>query len=246
MQVIPAIDLKGGRCVRLTEGQKDSAKIYDGDPLEVARAYQRAGASLIHLVDLDAAFQGGPSFNRRIVSRISAELDIPIEVGGGVRTSEDIDALIEETRARYIVLGTIAVERPEAVADAVARYGDSIIVGIDARGASVATKGWTNQSTVTVDSLATSMVGLGVRRFIYTDISRDGRLEGPNIEMTRHLAAVSGVRVTASGGVSSLDDIRRLSALESDGVDSVIVGKALYENRFTLEQAICAAREVRS
>ncbi|HEY6332660.1 MAG TPA: HisA/HisF-related TIM barrel protein, partial [Blastocatellia bacterium] len=125
MRVIPAIDLKGGRCVRLTEGREHSARVYDGDPVEVAVAYQRAGATLIHLVDIDAAFQGGASTNRSIIARIAAELDIPVEVGGGVRSGVDISTLIEDLGARYVVLGTLAVEAPKLAAEAIARYGDS-------------------------------------------------------------------------------------------------------------------------
>jgi phosphoribosylformimino-5-aminoimidazole carboxamide ribotide isomerase len=240
MRVIPAIDLKAGRCVRLVEGLKDSAKIYDGDPVEIARAYQRAGADLIHLVDLDAAFPDEQSDNRKIIRRISAELDIPVEVGGGIRSHADVDRLIEETGVRYVVLGTLAVEHPEVAADAVRKHGDSIVIGIDARFGKVATRGWTVQSDVSVDSMVLMMAGVGVGRFIYTDILRDGRLAGPDLEMTGHIAKISGRLVTASGGVSSLQDINRLCALEPLGVDSVIVGKALYEGRFTLEQAISA------
>jgi phosphoribosylformimino-5-aminoimidazole carboxamide ribotide isomerase len=241
MFVIPAIDLKNGRCVRLTEGREESARVYDRDPVEVARSYERAGAQLIHIVDLDGAFMGAASENQNIIRRIISELSIPVEVGGGVRSLADIEALLRDVGAHYVVTGTLAIEKPEALEEAVKSFGNSIIVGIDARGSEVATHGWTEAAQVDALTLARRVADVGVERIIYTDITRDGRLEGVNFEMTREIAQVSGVRVTASGGVSSLADITRLRKLESAGVDSVIVGKALYEHRFTLEEAIASA-----
>lgn len=241
MRVIPAIDLKNGRCVRLVEGRKESAKIYDRDPVEVALGYERAGAEIIHAVDLDGAFDGAVSENQKIIRRIVRAVTIPIEVGGGVRSVADIETLINDVGARYVVVGTMAVEQPDALGEAAARFGDAIIAGIDARGGNVATRGWTESAQVTALDLAQTVASLGVQRIIYTDITRDGRLAGPSFEATREIARASGLRVTASGGVSSLDDITRLCELEADGVDSVIVGKALYEGRFKLEEAIRAA-----
>jgi phosphoribosylformimino-5-aminoimidazole carboxamide ribotide isomerase len=241
MLIIPAIDLKGGRCVRLTEGREASAKVYDRDPLEVARAYEKAGAKLIHVVDLDGAFLGAASANLQIIKRINGEITIPIEVGGGLRSLADIEFILRDVGARYSIIGTLAVEQPELLKEAVAAFGDAIVVGIDARDGQVATRGWTEATRVTAIELACEVAGLGIKRIIYTDIARDGRLKGPNLETTREIARRSGARVTASGGVGSLDDIAQLSELESDGVDSVIVGKALYENRFTLKQALRAA-----
>jgi phosphoribosylformimino-5-aminoimidazole carboxamide ribotide isomerase len=238
MRIIPAIDLKGGRCVRLTEGREDTARVYDRDPLEVARGYESAGAPLIHLVDLDGAFRGAASENQKIICRIIEEITTPVEVGGGIRSMEDIRNLIENIGAQFVIVGTIAVERSELLARAVDEFGERIIVGIDARGSGVATRGWTEETAVDALDLAKRVVSLGVRRVIYTDIARDGRLAGPNLEMTRQIALTSGARVTASGGISSLEDIERLCELESDGVDSIITGKALYENRFTLEDAL--------
>ena len=241
MLVIPAIDLKGGRCVRLTEGREASAKVYDRDPLEVARAYEKAGATLIHIVDLDGAFLGATSANLQIIKRINGEITIPIEVGGGLRSLADIEFILRDVGARYSIIGTLAVEQPELLKEAVAAFGDAIVVGIDARDGQVATRGWTEATRVAAIELACQVAALGIERIIYTDIARDGRLKGPNLETTREIARRSGARVTASGGVGSLDDIAQLSELESDGVDSVIVGKALYENRFTLKQALRAA-----
>lgn len=241
MLVIPAIDLKGGRCVRLTEGRAETARLYDGEPTEIARRYERAGARLIHVVDLDAAFLGTASENRQIVRQISREVGIPIEVGGGVRSLDDIRVLVDDVRARYVILGTVAVEEPDLITAAIARFGDSIVVGIDARGPKVATRGWTESAEVDALQLAEQMAAIGVARIIYTDIARDGRLEGPNLDMTREVARRTGIKVTASGGVSSVRDIARLRELEPDGVDSVIVGKALYEGRFSIEEAISVA-----
>lgn len=241
MQIIPAIDLKNGRCVRLTEGRAESAKVYDRDPVEVAHGYQRAGARLIHVVDLDGAFLHAPAGNQDIIRRIATGVNIPIEVGGGVRSLEDIRTLLRDIGARHVIVGTLAVEQPGVLGQAFAEFGESIIVGIDARGSEVAIRGWTDASRVDAFELARRVADAGAQRIIYTDIARDGRLEGPNFEMTRELARSSGLKVTASGGVSSLEDIARLCELEADGVDSVIVGKALYEGRFTLEEAIEAA-----
>lgn len=241
MQIIPAIDLKNGRCVRLSEGRADSVKVYDRDPLEVARAYELAGARLIHVVDLDGAFLHAASGNQEIIRRIAAEAGVPLQVGGGVRSLTDIRKTLGVTGAKYVVVGTLAVEEPDVLARAVAEFGEQVIVGIDARGSEVATRGWTDATQMNAFDLARDVGNAGVKRVIYTDITRDGRLEGPNFEMTRELARRSGLKVTASGGVSSLKDITRMCELEADGVDSVIVGKALYEGRFTLEEAIAVA-----
>ena len=242
MRIIPAIDLKGGRCVRLTEGREDSAKVYDRDPMEVARTYEQAGAELIHLVDLDGAFLGGASENQRIIGAIARRVNVPVEVGGGVRTVSDIEALLNDVGASFVIVGTLAIERPDVLQEAVSRFGESVVVGIDARGEAVATRGWKEATEVGALDLARRVVGMGINRIIYTDIARDGRLEGVNLELTRKIAIASGARVTASGGVSSLEDISRLCELEVDGVDSVIVGKALYEGRFSIEEVLATAR----
>ncbi|MEK6303009.1 MAG: 1-(5-phosphoribosyl)-5-[(5-phosphoribosylamino)methylideneamino]imidazole-4-carboxamide isomerase [Acidobacteriota bacterium] len=240
MQIIPAIDLKNGRCVRLTEGRADSVKVYDRDPVEVARAYGLAGARLIHVVDLDGAFLHAATGNQEIIRRIAAEAGVPLQVGGGVRSLADMTTMLRVTGAKYVIVGTLAVEEPGVLAQAIAEFGEQVIVGIDARGSEVATRGWTDATQVNAFDLARAVGNAGVKRVIYTDITRDGRLEGPNIEMTGELARRSGLKITASGGVSSLGDISRLCELEADGVDSVILGKALYEGRFTLEEAIAA------
>jgi phosphoribosylformimino-5-aminoimidazole carboxamide ribotide isomerase len=245
MLIIPAIDLKDGLCVRLTEGRAESARIYDGDPVEVARACQRSGASLLHVVDLDGAFRGASSDNLQVVRRIVRDLTIPIEVGGGVRSLDDITMLIADVGARHVVVGTLAVEQPETLQVALEMYGDAIVVGIDARGREVATRGWTDRTRVDAVDLARWVGAIGIERIIYTDISRDGRLEGPNFELTREIALESRVRVTASGGVADLEDITRLLELRPSGIDSVIIGKALYEGRFTLQEAIACTQQER-
>src|SRR5712692_5323528 len=238
MLVIPAIDLRAGRCVRLTEGREASVKVYDRDPVEVASSYEGEGARLIHIVDLDGAFLAVASRNQEIVRRIVGEVKVPVEVGGGVRSIDDIRTLLEDVGARYVIVGTLAVENPHELETAISKFGDAIVVGIDARGRSVATRGWIESTRVDAVELARQVASIGAARIIYTDIARDGRLEGPNLETTRRIAEASGIRVTASGGVSSLEDIARLCDLEPHGVDSVIVGKALYEGRFTLQAAI--------
>ncbi len=241
MLIIPAIDLKGGRCVRLVEGREDSARVYDRDPVEVAREYERAGAKLIHVVDLDGAFPGATSENQKIVRSIIEETRIPVEVGGGIRSLEDMDNLLNRVGARYCIVGTLAVEEPETLRRAVEKFRDSVVVGIDARETSVAVRGWTSDARLDALALARQVADMGVERIISTDITRDGRLEGPNLKITAEIARASRARVTASGGVGSLDDIARLSALEADGVDSGIIGKALYESRFPREEPIAAA-----
>lgn len=240
MLIIPAIDLKKGRCVRLTEGKPDSERVYDEDPISVAKQFESDGAQLIHVIDLDAAFDGA-SENRRIIREIADAVDVPIEVGGGIRSIADIALLLKEARARHVILGTIAIEQPETLRSAVEQFGDAIVVGIDAKNDLVATRGWMESTPVKAVELARLVSSIGVRRIIFTDISRDGRLEGPNLEATRRIAVESGLSVTASGGVSSLDDIKSICLLERFGVDAVVVGKAIYEGRFSLGDAIAQA-----
>jgi phosphoribosylformimino-5-aminoimidazole carboxamide ribotide isomerase len=240
MLIIPAIDLRAGRVVRLVQGRDDSATFYDSDPVAVALRYESEGARLIHVVDLDAAFQVGGSGNRQIIREIAQAIKVPMEVGGGIRSLADIENLVHGTGARYAIVGTLAAERPEVIAEAVSTFGDSVVVGIDARGREVSVRGWTHDSDLDAVSLARRAADAGVRRIIYTDITRDGKLEGPNLETTRQVALGSGVRVTASGGISSLEDLRMLAALEVDGCDSCVVGKAIYEGRFTVREAVKA------
>jgi phosphoribosylformimino-5-aminoimidazole carboxamide ribotide isomerase len=240
MIVIPAIDLKHGLCVRLLQGRKSEMTVYSEDPVEVARAFAAAGAEMIHVVDLDGAFNEAESPNRAVVRRIVDAIDVRIEFGGGVRSLEDVRQLCDVGVAR-VVLGTVAGEAPAKVKDFVSSFGSRICVGIDARDGRVMTRGWETATPLMAVDLARSVAECGVERIIYTDIARDGALVGPNIQQTLAIAEAANVRVTASGGVSSLDDIKRLRDAGDARVDSVIVGKALYEGKFRLEEAVLAA-----
>jgi len=240
MLIIPAIDLKDGRCVRLTQGRKGDVKIYDGDPVKIARQFEDAGARMIHVVDLDGAFANSNSLNRKMVRRIIRALEIPVQFGGGLRSVGDVQQLIEFGVAQ-VVIGTLAAESPETLEKFVQLFGFRICVGIDARCGLVMTHGWEQEGKLTASELARRVADAGVDRIVYTDIARDGMLEGVNVEQTCLIARESGLRVTASGGVSSLADIELLKSASDCGVDSVIVGKALYEGRFTLQEALGVA-----
>jgi len=216
------------------QGRKSEMTVYNEDPVEVARAFASAGAEMIHVVDLDGAFNEAESPNRAVVMRIVDAVDVPIEFGGGIRSLEDVQRLCDAGVAQ-IVLGTVAAEAPTTLSDFVSSFGSKICVGIDARDGRVMTRGWETATPLMAVDLARSVAECGVERIIYTDIARDGALVGPNIEQTLAVARSANVRVTASGGVSSLEDIERL---RHAGVDGVIVGKALYEGKFKLEEAI--------
>ena len=237
MLVIPAIDLKNGSCVRLVQGRKTDVTVYDANPVEIAKQFARAGAQMIHVVDLDGAFKGGESPNRAVLKEVLGAVDVAIEFGGGVRSRDDVQELCDAGVAR-IVLGTIAAESPQLLKDLVARFPEQICVGIDARNGQVMTRGWESETRISSVDLARVVASVGIKRIIYTDIARDGMLSGPNIEQTVAVARAANVQVTASGGVSSLEDIKRLRDSGEPLLDSVIVGKALYEQKFKLEEAI--------
>ena len=239
MIILPAIDLRKGRCVRLTQGRKDSAKVYDGDPVDVAKAFAASGAEMLHVVDLDGAFAEPNSRNRQVLSDIIRAIDIPIQFGGGLRSSGAVKQVLELGVTR-VVIGTVAAESLETLTRMIRLFGSRhIAVGIDAQGGRVVTHGWEQTESLSALTLAQRVAGLGVERVVYTDVGRDGTLAGPNIEQTC-LIAGAGVKVTASGGVSSLQDLRDLRAVSGCGIDSVIIGKAFYEGRFTLEAALKA------
>lgn len=240
MLIIPAIDLKGGRCVRLTQGRKDEVRVYTDDPIAMARDFEAQGARMLHVVDLDGAFEGVASPNREAVRRIVESLQIPVQFGGGLRSIKDVAEVLDFGIAR-VVVGTLAVESPDVLKELIETFGERIAVGIDARDGWVVTRGWEKQEKVSALELARRVARAGAQRIIYTDVGRDGMLTGVNVEQTGALARESNLQVTASGGVASLEDIARLKEIEADGVDSVIVGKAIYENRFTLNEAIRAA-----
>lgn len=251
MLVIPAIDLRDGRCVRLAQGRADDATVYDADPVEVAREFARAGAELLHVVDLDAAFGIADSPNGETIERIIGDVSIPVEVGGGMRSADAVRAMIG-CGASYAIVGTLAVRAPDVLDKLVAEFGERIVVGIDARDGQVMTHGWEEGSGVAATELAARVARAGVRRIIYTDVSRDGMLLGINFEQTTRVAQAAGVAVTASGGIGSLSDIEGLAMRahamrkeQSAGtIDGVIIGKALYENRFSLREALQAASVV--
>lgn len=238
MLVIPAIDLREGRCIRLKQGRKEEATVYDGQPVEIAKSYQDNGARMLHIVDLDGAFSDPNSRNLQVLREIIRKIKIPVQFGGGLRGYKDVEKVIELGVSR-VVIGTLAVESPETLAKMVRSFGgDRIAVGIDAKNGRVMTRGWENEGNISALELAQEVAALGVERIIYTDVARDGMLTGVNIEQTCMIARESGLRVTASGGVSSLEDIKLLRTASGCGIDSVIVGKALYEGRFTLTEAL--------
>ncbi|MBC13523.1 1-(5-phosphoribosyl)-5-[(5-phosphoribosylamino)methylideneamino]imidazole-4-carboxamide isomerase [Rubrivirga sp. SAORIC476] len=242
MLVIPAIDLRDGRCVRLRQGRYEDETVYFDDPVRMAKLWRVMNAKVIHLVDLDAARTTADeiSHNRDVIARIAAALDVPVQVGGGIRTLDHIQAMLDLGVYR-VVLGTAAVRNPDLVSEAVGRFGASrIVVGIDASKGEVMTEGWEAGSGVDAVDLALDMEARGVRRFVYTDIARDGTLEGPNIEAYREMGGrLTRAHLTASGGVGDYTDLLALQAAEPFRVDSVIVGRALYENRFPCQQFWC-------
>jgi phosphoribosylformimino-5-aminoimidazole carboxamide ribotide isomerase len=240
MLIIPAIDLKNSQCVRLLQGRKSEMTVYNENPVEVAREFAAAGAQMIHVVDLDGAFNESDSPNRAVVKKIIEAVDVPVEFGGGIRTIEHVRELCDAGVAR-VVVGTVAAESPDALQEFVDKFSSRVCVGIDARDGRVMTRGWETATPIMAVDLARSVAECGVERIIYTDIARDGALVGPNILQTLAVAEAANVWVTASGGISSLDDIRRLCDAGDSRVDSVIVGKALYEGKFRLEDAILAA-----
>jgi len=237
--VIPAIDLRGGCCVRLYQGSYEKEKVYFEDPVKMAKLWRIQNARVIHVVDLDAA-RGGDEHNRAVIQAICDELDIPVQVGGGIRTMKQIEAALEAGVYR-VVIGTAAVRNPDLVSEAVDKYGCSrIVVGIDARGGEVRVEGWTEGSGLDAVEMALDMEARGCRRIVYTDISRDGTLEGPNTDAYRDLGThLKKARITASGGVGDFRDLLALGELSAYRVDSVIVGRALYEKKFPCQQFWC-------
>lgn len=231
MLVIPAIDIKNGKCVRLQQGKFEDETVYFSDPVKTAQLWRIENAKLLHLVDLDGALNGTKD-NLKIIAEIIKGIDIPVQVGGGIRTIEDVRTYLGIGVCR-VIIGTSAVKNPDLVKQAIDEFGPKkIIVGIDASNGKVAIKGWTEDSGVDAIEFGKSMKALGLERIIVTDISKDGMLQGPNLEFTKEIAVQTKLRVTASGGVSGYKDLIALKQFVPFGVDSVIVGKALYENKF--------------
>lgn len=229
--IFPAIDIKDGKCVRLVQGEPGTVKIYSPDAVKMAILWRGENAKTLHVVDLDGAFEGHLR-NLDIIKKVVDAVDIPIQLGGGIRTYEEVKKLLEIGVYR-VVLGTAAIEDPDLVKRVIKDFGmRKIAVGIDAKNGVVMTQGWQHDSGVDAISLALKMKELGACRIIYTDITRDGMMTGPNFDATKEMAVKTGLRITASGGVSGFKDLIRMQELEKFGVDSVIVGKALYENKF--------------
>ncbi|MBR4652081.1 MAG: 1-(5-phosphoribosyl)-5-[Kiritimatiellae bacterium] len=244
MTILPAIDLKGGVCVRLRQGRAEDSTTYNDDPAAQARDWRAQGGEELHVVDLDGAFAGTPR-HARIIAEIIAAFGGPVEVGGGLRTAAALDAVLDAGAARAII-GSAALEDPAFLADAVARYGGRIAVGIDARNGLVQTRGWVNTTEVKATSLAAQMASVGVKTIIYTDTATDGMLGGPSLaQMAAICDAAPGCSITASGGISSPQDIADLLALGRANLHAAIVGKALYDGRTTLAEMNAAARGVR-
>lgn len=239
MIIFPAIDIRGGKCVRLLKGDFAKETVFSDKPEDMAKKWQAQGAEFLHLVDLDGALKG-KSQNLATVEKILAAVDIPVELGGGIRTMENIDEVLE-LGVRRVILGSVAVRSPELVKEACAKYGDRIVVGIDAKDGIVAVDGWGVSGNIEATALAKEMKKAGVKTIIYTDISRDGTLAGVNVEATAKLARESGVNIVASGGVKSIDDIKALKPYEKDGIEGVIVGKSIYMGTLDLAEAIAIA-----
>jgi phosphoribosylformimino-5-aminoimidazole carboxamide ribotide isomerase len=233
MEVIPAIDLRNGKCVRLYQGDYGKETVFSDDPVSMALRWQSEGAQRLHLIDLDGAAKGKPC-NLDAIKSIIAAVKIPVQVGGGIRSIETIEQLLSIGVGR-VILGTVAVEKPELVKKACKKYSEQIIVSIDAKDRRVATRGWLEKSQVTASELATQMVDLGVRRIIYTDISRDGTLTSPNFAAIEELLSQVNVPIIAAGGISSIEHLTRLSRL---GWEGAIVGKAIYTGDINLKEAL--------
>jgi 1-(5-phosphoribosyl)-5-[(5-phosphoribosylamino)methylideneamino] imidazole-4-carboxamide isomerase/N-(5'phosphoribosyl)anthranilate isomerase len=236
LELLPAVDVVEGQAVRLVQGEAGSETSY-GDPLTAALAWQDAGAQWIHLVDLDAAF--GRGSNRELLAEMVGKLDVQVELSGGIRDDASLEAALG-TGCRRVNIGTAALEDPDWVRSAIARHGDRIAVGLDVRGTTLSARGWTQDGGELFEVLA-RLDADGCARYVVTDVRRDGTLTGPNVELLRQVCAATARPVVASGGVSSLDDLRVLRGLVDAGVEGAIVGKALYAGAFTLEEALAVA-----
>jgi|SRR5680860_67326 len=241
MLLFPAIDLKEGKAVRLLQGRMEDSTVYSANPVDLAKEFESQGAEYLHIVDLNGAFTGKP-VNDEIIRRIVGSVSLKIQVGGGIRTMERITELIDLGVER-VILGTIAVKNPGLVAEAVRRYGKRVIVGIDAKDGLVAVQGWAETTEMKAIYLGKAMKNVGVQSVVFTDIARDGMLQGPNLQSTVQMARETGLSVIASGGISTLADLRNLQAevIKGVSIEGAITGKALYSGAFTLREALEAA-----
>ena len=235
MLLIPAIDLKNGFCVRLLQGESDKETVYSNDPATMAVTFEDAGAKRLHLVDLDGAFQGEGA-NISSIRSILKNVSIPVQIGGGLRTEEDIDRMLSHGVSAVIV-GTMAVKHPDVLEKLLKKYTDEqIILGIDSRNRKVSIEGWKESTEIQDVKFALRWKNSGIKRVVFTDISRDGMLSGPNLAALREMAEHTGLKIVASGGISSMDDLEQLKTLEPNGVDQAISGKAIYEGKIDLKR----------
>ncbi|WP_046174364.1 1-(5-phosphoribosyl)-5-[(5-phosphoribosylamino)methylideneamino]imidazole-4-carboxamide isomerase [Domibacillus indicus] len=239
--IYPAIDMRGGKCVRLVQGDYDQETVYGDSPFDMAKSFVEQGAEWIHMVDLDGA-KDGQRVNDQYVIQAARELDAKVQIGGGIRTEEDVKHYLDNGVDR-VIIGSLAVKEPELVKSWLRTYGSKIAIGLDAKNGYVATHGWLETSSVKAVDLAKEFAEAGAETFIFTDIANDGMLSGPNTEATAELARATGKSVIASGGVSSLDDLRELAEWKQDGLSGAICGKSIYTGRFTVKEALEVAGE---
>lgn len=234
--IYPAIDMRGGKCVRLLQGDYNQETVYGDSPFDMAKSFADAGAEWIHMVDLDGA-KDGKRVNDRFVIEAAQKLDAKVQIGGGIRTEEDILHYLNNGVSR-VIIGSVAVSNPEFAIEMIQKYGEKIAIGLDAKDGYVATHGWLDTSSVTAVELGKRLADAGAETFIFTDIATDGMLSGPNLVAVERLAVETGKSVIASGGVSELADLRALKELVNQGVSGAIVGKAIYEGRFSVPEAL--------
>ncbi len=239
MIVIPAIDLKEGRCVRLTQGRMDRESVYSEDPVGMAKHWESKGAKMLHVVDLNGAVTGKP-VHRRLIEEMAQAVRVPVEVGGGIRDLETIEHYLS-SGAKWVILGTAALKNRPIVREACARFPGRVILSLDAKGGEVAVEGWYETVPLKAIDLAREFEGAGLASIIFTDVDRDGMSTGLNWEMTRNLAQTTSIPVIASGGVSRVEELENLKKLESDGVQGIIIGRALYTGQIDLAEAIRVA-----
>ena len=243
MIIYPAIDLKDGQCVRLVQGRAEDKTVYSDTPAQVALDFEEQGAQWLHVVDLDGAFGGKPQ-NTAVIKQIAASIKIPFQVGGGLRRLEDVEAILNAGASR-VIIGSKAVSSPEFVKNLINNFGfEHIILGLDARDGLVAIEGWVETSSLAAVDFGQQMKSLGVKTAVFTDVSRDGLLQGPNLASIENMARNTGLQIIASGGVTSREDLRNLKAMEELGVCGAIIGKAIYDGKITLPQALEVTGEV--
>jgi len=240
MIIIPAIDLKNGKCVRLEQGKMEQETVFSHDPPAVARKWEAMGAEMLHLVDLDGAFVGSPQ-NKLVIEKIVHTIHIPVELGGGIRTLKNIEEYLNMGVNR-VILGTVVYQQKNILSEACAKFPGRIVVGIDARNGKVAIQGWAEQTELSAIELAKKSEHEGATAIIYTDIQRDGMLTGINLDATRILAQAVSIPVIASGGVATIEDIKNLLPLTKEGVTGVIIGRALYKGTIDLTEALSVAK----